>query len=734
MIDPPTFAFVIRQRLSAFIADKVNELPKQITTIHLMSNTATQQFWEQMSQLWQATTGDSDICIAVIDGPVNLTHPCFDGANLKQVSVKAQGNGLAIQHGTHVTSVIFGQHNSPVKGIAPDCRGVVVPIFSEKANGQIQASTQANLARAITKAVDNGANIVNVSAGEFSKSGESGTYLEKAIKYCEDNNVLIVSATGNNGCACVHVPASNPNVLAVGAIDNEGSPMNFSNWGNAYKENGILAPGKEIEGATPDGGIVGKTGTSFATPLVSGVVALLLSLQKQQNPTAKPDVQQIKNALLSTTISCDITVQNCDKFLRGILNIKDALKYLNLSLINEPAPAVNLQAYGGENIQIQDFKQTVKSQNSINMNEINEQAPTESAGNPVTEVVAQEVANVLPQESVEVTPVIQSPAVIDSSAVVAAPSEAAVVPSEVTPSCACGDSGDLVFALGSLWMDYPTQSVLDSFKFYMRGIEDDEGNSIEYPNPHNPKQLLAYLNGQKGKNGTVQAHHYDSARLTWILRQEEVPVYAIRPGNTYAADAYALLRDFLQPFDDKAGEAEAIDLVSIPGHIVGETKLYSGEVVPVIEPNMRAMYNWRAKDLIEGVFETYKAEKKEALSPEQEGKYKAEVSNFVHRIYHEFRNLGVTSADRAMNHMGTNVFGPGKVIQQMIINEYSLRSMSVQPSAICRPNSDCQDVMLKFFKPNDRLKTSTWVFRYTVDVSKEIPVSIGQPRSWYDFG
>jgi subtilisin family serine protease len=68
-------------------------------------------------------------------------------------------------HGTHVTSVIFGQPGSAVRGIAPDCRGLLVPVFSDRRPGQL---SQLDLARAIEQAVDKGAHIINISGGELS--------------------------------------------------------------------------------------------------------------------------------------------------------------------------------------------------------------------------------------------------------------------------------------------------------------------------------------------------------------------------------------------------------------------------------------------------------------------------------------------------------------------------------------------------------------------------------------
>ena len=66
-----------------------------------------------LAQLWGETIGDNRVCIAVLDGPVDLTHSCFAGTRISEVqSLVAGGNvsGEAMAHGTHVTSIIFGGH------------------------------------------------------------------------------------------------------------------------------------------------------------------------------------------------------------------------------------------------------------------------------------------------------------------------------------------------------------------------------------------------------------------------------------------------------------------------------------------------------------------------------------------------------------------------------------------------------------------------------------------------
>ena len=82
----------------------------------------------------QQTLGDPEICIAIIDSRVDLSHPCFAGAQLREIvpmwlrSIMGP-NGAA--HGTHIASVIFGQPGGPVEGIAPHCQGIIIPVDGE---------------------------------------------------------------------------------------------------------------------------------------------------------------------------------------------------------------------------------------------------------------------------------------------------------------------------------------------------------------------------------------------------------------------------------------------------------------------------------------------------------------------------------------------------------------------------------------------------------------------------
>jgi cyanobactin maturation PatA/PatG family protease len=289
-------------------------------------------------ELWAETLGDHHICIAVLDGPVDQSHPSLATADLTHLETLTSGmvgRGPAAQHGTHITSVIFGQHNGSIKGIAPRCRGLIVPIFKDGPDGSIAPCSQLDLARAIIQAVQAGAHIINISGGELTPSGTAHPILADAVQTCAANNILIVAAAGNDGCECLHVPGALPSVLAVGAMNSHGLPLETNNWGGNYQAQGILAPGENILGASLDGGTVTNGGTSFATSIVSGVAALLLSLQIKLGQ--EPNPQAIRDFLLQSAYACDPqSLADCRPFMVGSLNASGALKLVKQSPVDHP--------------------------------------------------------------------------------------------------------------------------------------------------------------------------------------------------------------------------------------------------------------------------------------------------------------------------------------------------------------------------------------------------------------
>lgn len=283
-----------------------------------------------LSRLWKLVNGgDPGIRIAIIDGPVDLDHPSLTGARLILDEAAAHTKAkIKSEHGTHVTSVLMGTPGSSVFGVAPNCTATIYSIYDEGDNGELISSSQARLALTINRALADGADVINISSGQLTPTGKAERILADAVRACKRARKLIVAAAGNDGCRCLQVPASLESVLAVGACDLDGWPLPFSNFGDAYLENGILAPGKDVTGASPSQSVALRSGTSFATPVVTGVIALFLSLQRSTGN--QPDIAAVKETLLTTATRCRTSDEPADRqrCLKGILNIPDALMAL----------------------------------------------------------------------------------------------------------------------------------------------------------------------------------------------------------------------------------------------------------------------------------------------------------------------------------------------------------------------------------------------------------------------
>lgn len=277
----------------------------------------------------KASGGHPGVRIAVIDGPVDLSHPALSGARIglgKQIAGLADPT-VRSEHGTHVTSVLMGVPGSPVAGIAPNCTATVFSIYRESPNGELEPSSQATLALAINQAVADGADVINISSGQQTPAGQADRILADAVRHCADAGKLIIAAAGNDGCRCVQVPGALDSVLAVGACDLAGKPLPFSNFGDPYLDNGILAPGENVKGASPTAHVALRSGTSFATPIVTGVVALLLSYLRQSGRDADP--RAVRAALLASAAPCDSRLADGElRCLAGRLDVFGAFAAL----------------------------------------------------------------------------------------------------------------------------------------------------------------------------------------------------------------------------------------------------------------------------------------------------------------------------------------------------------------------------------------------------------------------
>ncbi|MBM3274510.1 MAG: S8 family serine peptidase [Candidatus Sericytochromatia bacterium] len=244
--------------------------------------------------LWTTTRGREDLVVAVVDTGIDYTHPDLSnkvvlGPNYTftkkwwQIGKKDPGPIDDNSHGTHCAGIIgsLANNNVGIAGVAPGVKVMAVKVLDANGGG-----TDFAVMKGIAYAITHGAKIVNLSLGSAGASSVEREFYEAAT----DAGALIVAASGNEA-AGVGFPAAYPGVLSVGAIDSGKNLASFSNHDTSL---GLVAPGVGIMST-----ILGKqyakfSGTSMATPYVSGVAALVWS----KHPELTAD--QVRDKLLST--------------------------------------------------------------------------------------------------------------------------------------------------------------------------------------------------------------------------------------------------------------------------------------------------------------------------------------------------------------------------------------------------------------------------------------------------
>lgn len=281
-----------------------------------------------LAELQSETLGSPDVCVAVLDGLVDLSHPAFNGANVTTLeTLAAQEESADRTHGTHVASVVFGQPGTSAPGIAPKSRGIIIPVHSFRADQSVAAGSPPDLAKGIRAALDNGANIVVLHGGALSPDAGMLDALAKALARAAERNVLVVVAAEGDGNEHFHVPTAASTVLAVAAEDNEGKLLDFGMWGPTYRDSGVVARGESIIGAAPGGGTVAQSGATFAAAMVAGIAALFLALQQSRGQ--KLDCRAVRAALLQSSSPLTIAESERGKgVLRGRLNVDAARKLI----------------------------------------------------------------------------------------------------------------------------------------------------------------------------------------------------------------------------------------------------------------------------------------------------------------------------------------------------------------------------------------------------------------------
>lgn len=227
--------------------------------------------------------GRSEIRVALIDGPVLVSHPELARDNIREVAGNlgtcARAESLACLHGTLVAGVLSARRGSLAPALCPDCTLLLRPIFSEltETNGAMPSATARDLAAAIIDSVDAGARVLNLSAALAEPSSNGERDLVQALDYAASRGAISVAAAGNQEILGSSAVTRHPSVIPVAACDFNGAPLNGSNLGNAIGRRGLMAPGMEITSLGTNGKPQAFSGTSAAAPFVTGTIALLWS-------------------------------------------------------------------------------------------------------------------------------------------------------------------------------------------------------------------------------------------------------------------------------------------------------------------------------------------------------------------------------------------------------------------------------------------------------------------------
>lgn len=220
-------------------------------------------------------------------------------------------NNDEVGHGTHVSGIIASQHTSSRSlGVAPAAR--ILPLDFMGTDG----GSASDAIESLQYAAQMGAKIINASWGGETCSAS----LLSAIKDLETSDILFISAAGNSAHNISYYPEfpaafDLPKQLTVGASTASNYLAAFSNYGPLVD---LVAPGSDVYSTYNGNGFQTMSGTSMATPFVSGVAALLWSAK----PTAS--AMEIKNSILSGVIQGFYDVQT-----RGQLNVPNSLSLLN---------------------------------------------------------------------------------------------------------------------------------------------------------------------------------------------------------------------------------------------------------------------------------------------------------------------------------------------------------------------------------------------------------------------
>jgi hypothetical protein len=654
--------------------------------------------------LRERTRGDPRVLVAVIDGPPVTDHPAFEGADFESVRgywvEDDEAAEWAVGHATHITSVILGQPGSPVPGLAPRCRG----LFIATGINEDTAESEIGVARAIEYALSRGAQIIHCAFCHPNQTGAAQSWMVDAVRKAEAAGAVIVAPAGNDYGENWCVPSTFPEVLAVGALADDGAPMHFTNFGELYAGHSIMGPGENVLGATPDGGVKAEKGTSVAAPVLTGLIAALTSAVVRAGRAIAP--QQVRDVLIATARPC--TGSGAGRCIGGEVAVDRAIAVLLDGMTIEQAR----MAFPDGPV-----------------------APDAPAALPVPPRVAHYP---LPPHSGARHRVAEP----EKPREAYKREERFVTASGVEPSLRYPAQ---FFGIGAVGYEFPDQGTRDSF---LREMDARIGSG----DPEDPERLIGYLD----------ANPAEARRLLWTVSINGERRYAALPSGPFAAQIYDMLTALALGF--ARGE---ISVASVPGRALGTTRVaMDGTVLRDLRvPSLRGVYGWEAHQV---VAQSLAAVHRDALSggvgqrdvapdaavvsgdgaenavlgigesplvgwPRLRETPSATVESalidLVNLVYFRADQEPEVSRDRALNFAVTNGYQVAAAFLDAMGDGLQCMTYSLAYSPFARVGGNCWDVILRFNDPVV-IERASREYRMTVDIADVMPVTVGRLRRW----
>jgi major intracellular serine protease len=252
------------------VLEQNNEIPKGVTMI-------------KAPEFWKASNKGEEVVVAILDTGCQVDHPDLKGRIVGGRNFSTDDGGDPNKfsdgagHGTHVAGTIAAIENEAgVVGVAPQVKLLIVKVLNNQGSGSYE-----DIIKGIDYATQwKGQKGERVRVISMSLGGPMDVpELHNAIKRAVAQEIVVVCAAGNEGDGNADTketayPGAYPEVIQVGAVDFKGK---FSKFTNTNDQVDLVAPGEKIVSTYPGNKYASLSGTSMATPHVSGAVALIIN-------------------------------------------------------------------------------------------------------------------------------------------------------------------------------------------------------------------------------------------------------------------------------------------------------------------------------------------------------------------------------------------------------------------------------------------------------------------------